>query len=218
MSRPPLSIGSWGQISTWVVETDTNGRPTKHKAQARFRDHDGHLRAVSAYAKTKTAAERALLKKLQDRAKANQSGELTAMHKINHLLDLWEKRFEGLIADDKHSPTSLDTYRRSLKNHVRPAIGELRIGEATTPRLDTTLTKIKTTAGASTAKTCRAIISGAMKLAVRYGAISVNPVREVDTIEAPPKDPPRALTGEEVTLLRKASLPTNAPSRQTCPT
>ncbi|WP_134119503.1 hypothetical protein [Kribbella kalugense] len=159
LSRPPLSIRSWGQISTWVAETDTNGKPTKHKSQARFRDHDGHLRPLSAYAKTKTAAERAHLKKLQDRAKTTQSGELTAMHKINHLLDLWEKRFEDLIADGKRSPTSLDTYRRSLKNHVRPALGELRIGEATTPRLDTVLTKIKAAAGASTAKTCRPIIS-----------------------------------------------------------
>ncbi len=33
------------------------------------------------------------------------------MHKINYLLDLWEKRFEGLIADGKRSPTSLDTWR-----------------------------------------------------------------------------------------------------------
>ena len=126
------------------------------------------------------------------------------MHKINHLLDLWEQRFEGMIADGKRSPTSLDTYRRSLKNHIRPAIGELRIGEATTPRIDTVLTKIKTNAGAPTAKTCRAIISGAMKLAARYGAISVNPVREVDAIEAPTKNPPRALSREEVTLLRKS--------------
>jgi integrase len=42
-----------------------------------------------------------------------------------------------------------------------------------------------------------------MKLAVRYGAISVNPVREIETTEAAAKKPPRALTGEEVTLLRK---------------
>ncbi|WP_328522825.1 helix-turn-helix domain-containing protein [Kribbella sp. NBC_00359] len=126
------------------------------------------------------------------------------MHKIDHLLDLWEKRFEGLVADGKRSPTSLDTYRRSLKNHVRPALGELRIGEASTPHIDTVLSMIKDRAGAPTAKTCRAIISGAMKLAVRYGAITVNPVREVDTIEAPPKNPPRALTGEEVTLLRQS--------------
>ena len=42
-----------------------------------------------------------------------------------------------------------------------------------------------------------------MKLAARYGAISVNPVREVDAIQAPTKNPPRALSREEVTLLRK---------------
>ncbi|MFD3400067.1 helix-turn-helix domain-containing protein [Kribbella sp. NPDC058693] len=204
MSRPPLPIGSWGKISTRVEKTDGKGKPVTYLSKARIRDHDGCVRPVTAVGKTKTAAEHAVLKKLQDRARTSQSGELTAMHKINHLLDLWEKRFESLIADGKRSPTSLDTYRRSLKNHVRPAIGELRIGEATTPRIDTVLTKIKTSSGASTAKTCRAIISGAMKLAVRYGALSVNPVREVDTIEAPPKDPPRALTGEEVALLRKS--------------
>jgi hypothetical protein len=145
------------------------------------------VRPVTAHGKNKTAAERALLKKLQNRAKASQSGELTAMHRITHLLDLWETRFEGLVADGKRSPTSLDTYRRAIKNHIRPALGELRIGVATTPRIDTVITKIKTAAGASTAKTCRAAISGAMKLAVRHGAISVNPVREVDTIETQPK-------------------------------
>ncbi|MEV5967225.1 helix-turn-helix domain-containing protein [Kribbella sp. NPDC051952] len=42
-----------------------------------------------------------------------------------------------------------------------------------------------------------------MSLAVRYGATAINPVREVDSIEAQPQNPPRALTGEEVTLLRK---------------
>ncbi|WP_166658782.1 hypothetical protein [Kribbella sp. VKM Ac-2571] len=45
------------------------------------------------------------------------------MHKINHLLDQWEKRFEGLVADGRRSPTSLETYRRALKNDVRPALG-----------------------------------------------------------------------------------------------
>ena len=203
MSRPQLPIGSWGSISTKVIETDKNGKPSKHRSQAKFRDHDGHVRNVTATGRSKMAAEHALLKKLQDRARTSHLGELTALHKINHLLDLWETRFERLVADGKRSPTSLDTYRRAIKNHIRPALGELRIGEATTPRIDTVLTKIKTTAGASTAKTCRAIISGAMKFAVRYGAISVNPVREVDTIEAQPKNAPRSLTGEEVTLLRK---------------
>src|SRR4051794_13991616 len=101
MSRPPLPLGSWGSISTSVERTDDKGRPVAYRAKAKFRDHDGHVRPVSAFGKTKTAAERALLKKLQDRARTKQSGELTAMHKISHLIDLWEKKFEERIADGK---------------------------------------------------------------------------------------------------------------------
>jgi integrase len=203
MSRPPLPIGTWGNISTRIEKTDAKGKPVTYLSKARIRDHDGHVRPVTAVGSTKTAAERNLLKKLQDRAKTSQSGALTSMHKITHLIDLWEKKFEERIADGKRSPTSLDTYRRAIKNHIRPALAELRVGEATTQRIDTAITKIKDRAGAPTAKTCRAVLSGMMKLAVRYGAISVNPVREIETIEAEAKNPPRALTSEEVALLRR---------------
>lgn len=58
MARAQLPIGTWGAISTWVVQTDGKGKAVKHKSQARFRDHDGRLRPVSAYGKTKTEAER----------------------------------------------------------------------------------------------------------------------------------------------------------------
>ena len=37
-------VGTWGKISTWVAQADDNGRPVKHKSQAKFRDHDGHAR------------------------------------------------------------------------------------------------------------------------------------------------------------------------------
>ncbi|WUJ49154.1 hypothetical protein OHA70_23145 [Kribbella sp. NBC_00382] len=42
-----------------------------------------------------------------------------------------------------------------------------------------------------------------MRLAVRYGAITVNPVREVESIEHTAKKPARAISAEEITLLRK---------------
>jgi len=150
MPRPPLLIGTWGEISTRTTKTTKNGKPLKHLAHAKFRDHDGKVRPVTATGTgtTKSAARIGLLTKLRNRAKTNHTGELTAMHKINHLLNLWERRFEGLVADGTRSPTSLDTYRRALKNHIRPALGELHISEATTPRLDTVLTKIKDQAGA----------------------------------------------------------------------
>jgi integrase len=204
MPRTPLPIGTWGEISTRALKTTKNRKPVKHLAHARFRDHDGKVRAVTATGNTKTAARTALLTKLQNRAKTNHSGDLSTSHRINHLLDLWERRFERLVADGTRSPTSLGTYRRALTNHVRPALGELHIGEATTQRLDIVLANIKHHAGPATARTCRAVISGAMKLAVRYGAIATNPAREIDTIEAKPKNPPRALTPEEVTLLNRS--------------
>ncbi|MFD7159052.1 tyrosine-type recombinase/integrase [Kribbella sp. NPDC059898] len=203
MARPPLPIGTWGEIATWVVQTDDNGKPSNTSHKPESATTTAVSGQVSAFGRTKTAAERNLMRKLQDRARTNQSGVLTTMHKMNDLLDRWEQRFEEMIADGTRSPTSLDTYRRVLKNHIRPALGELRIGQANTPRIDTVLAKIKKHPGAPTARTCRAVLSGAMKLAVRYGAISVNPVREVDTIEAKPNNQPRALTSEEVTLLRK---------------
>lgn len=202
MARPPLPIGSWGKISTKVTKTDAKGKAIGHMAKANFRDHDGHVRDVRAAGRSASAAEQALLVKLRDRAKVGQTGELTAMHKVGQLLDLWEKRFKKLVELGKRSPTSFDTYERVTRLHIRPAIAELRIGEATTQRLDKVITKISERAGISTAKTARAIISGAMSIAVRYNAISVNPMREIEPIEAAPKNPPRALTAEEVTLLR----------------
>ncbi|MFF0270027.1 hypothetical protein [Kribbella sp. NPDC004536] len=205
MARPPLPIGSWGSISTSVERTDDKGRPVAYRAKTKFRDHDGHVRVVSAFGRTKSAAERAVLKKLQDRAKTGRhAGELTAMHKMNDLIDLFEKKFKEGVEDGKFSPTTLDNYQGAIKKHIRPAVGELRIGETTTPRIDTVIAQIKNRAGAPRAKTCRAILSGMMKLAVRYGAITVNPVREIDTIEAQPKNPPRALTNDEVILLHRS--------------
>jgi integrase len=125
------------------------------------------------------------------------------MHRFSQAAEIWERKFKELVADGRRSPTSLDTYRRHLKNHVLPAMGEVRIGEANTPVVDRVVSAIKQSAGAPTAKSCRSVISGVMGLAVRYGAIDTNPVREVDRIEGHAKRSPRALTAAEVSLLRK---------------
>ena len=125
------------------------------------------------------------------------------MHKFSHAVELWETKFKDLVEEGRRSPTSLDTYRRQLRNHVLPALGEVRLGEASTPVIDRVVSAIKRKAGAPTARRCRSVISGVMGLAVRYGAVSANPVREVDRIEGDASKEPRALTVEEVNLLRK---------------
>jgi hypothetical protein len=144
MPRPPLPIGTWGQISPWATKTDDKGRT------------------------------------------------------ITHL--------------PRHLPP------RHQEPHPPPPWVQIRIGEANTPRIDTVISRIKATAGAPTAKTCRVIISGAMKIAVRYGAISVNPVREVDTIR-PNQRPPRVPSPARKSPSSANTSPrTNAPSRPTSPT
>ena len=108
----------------------------------------------------------------------------------------------------------MDTYRRQLKNHVLPAMGEVRLGECTTPLVDKVIGAIKADVSPATARSCRSVISGVLGLAVRYGAISSNPIRDVERIEGRPARPPRALTNEErVQLLVQLGTRGRGPKR-----
>jgi integrase len=108
-----------------------------------------------------------------------------------------------MVEDGRRSPGPVDTYRRQLRNHVLPAMGEVRLGEATTALVDKVIASIKGKVSPSTAKSCRSVVSGVMGLAVRYGAIAANPVREVERIGAKPKRE-RALTmAERVELIQQ---------------
>ena len=55
---------------------------------------------------------------------------------------------------------TVDTYRRQLKNDVLPALGEVRLGEATMPLVDKVVGAIKAEVSAARAKSCRSVISG----------------------------------------------------------
>jgi integrase len=204
VGRKPLPIGTWGLIRTHPVGEDASGRPLRVRAVANYRDFDGITRRVEASGRTATAATQNLRTSLQNRAAAGQRGELTAMSRFADAADLWLSKVEDLVRDGRRSPGTVETYRRQLKNHVLPAMGEVRLGEATTPLVDRVIARIKVKVSASTAKSCRSVISGVMSLAVRYGAISANPVREVERIEATPKRSPRALTmAERVELIEQ---------------
>ncbi len=76
-------------------------------------------------------------------------------------------------------------------------MGGLRLGEITTPLLDQFIGTVVRQVRPPTARTCRTCVSGALGLAVRYGALTANPVREVDRIEGRSKREPRALTAAE---------------------
>jgi integrase len=67
-----------------------------------------------------------------------------------------------------------------------------------TPQLlDRFLIQLRTATGTPTARSCRSVLSGILGLAVRYGAMATNPVRDVGRLEGKPKKEPRALTSAE---------------------
>jgi len=202
VGRAPLPIGSWGLIRTYAVGQDERGQPKRHRAVADYRDFDGRVRRVEASGRSVTQATQNLRQRLQNRTMAGRHGDLTTMSRFSEAAGLWVSKVDEMVAEGRRSPGTVDTYRRQLKNHVLPAMGEVRLGEATTPLIDKVIARIKTNVSAATAKSCRSVISGVMGLAVRYGAVTHNPVREVERIEAKSKKGPRALTmTERVQLL-----------------
>ena len=199
-----MPIGTWGLIRTYPVGDDGKGKPLRVRAIAKYRDYDGVVRLVEASGKSATQASQSLRQKLQNRAGAGRQGELTAVTRFSDAADVWIQKMDSLVADERRSPGTVDTYRRQLRNHVLPAMGQVRLGEATTPLVDKVVGAIKADVSAATARSCRSVISGVLGLAVRYGAISHNPVRDVERIESRPKKAPRALiVAERVELLAK---------------
>lgn len=89
------------------------------------------------------------------------------------------------------------TYRSILDRQVLPGLGEFRVCELTVAPLDRFLTAVRRSTGSATAKTARSVISGAIGLAVRQGALSSNPVRDTSPLGAGRRKGPRALTTEE---------------------
>jgi hypothetical protein len=118
--------GTWGKIRTEQLG------PNRHRARARFRDYDGVTRDVEATGPTGPAAIRALQTKLRDRIAPNDD-EVTRETLVNTLADLW---LAEIIAEERITAQAIDRYTASLRIVIRPAIGNLRLREATVGRLD----------------------------------------------------------------------------------
>ncbi|HVK34267.1 MAG TPA: tyrosine-type recombinase/integrase [Microlunatus sp.] len=110
----------------------------------------------------------------------------------------------GAGPGDLSGPLTID-----LDSSIVPVYGRARQGAAfgytkvrgyhpQSPLVDKVLGRIKKDVGAPTVKSCRSVVSSVMNLAVRYGAVTINPVREVERIEARAKKTPRALSESDI--------------------
>ncbi|MEU8159508.1 tyrosine-type recombinase/integrase [Micromonospora parva] len=176
MARPPLPIGTLGTIRTEKLG------PNRYCARARYRDHDGKTRDVEATDTTAPAAIRALKVKVRDRVAPNDD-EITRETHVSTLAALW---LEEIAAEERVSPQSISRYEISVRVSIVPALGELRIREASAGRLDKFLRKIAEDRP-SAAKSAKVVLGQMFALAVRRGALTTNPIRDTGQLRKPRK-------------------------------
>ncbi|HET6479426.1 MAG TPA: tyrosine-type recombinase/integrase [Actinoplanes sp.] len=174
MARPPLPVGTWGNIRTEQLG------PNRHRARARFRDYDGKTRDVEATGPTGPAAIRALKEKLRDRVAPNDD-EITRETHVSVLASLW---LEEITAEERLTPQTMDRYEGSVRTAIVPALGKLRIREAGVGRLDKFLREIAKDHPAA-AKGAKVALTQMFALAVRRGALATNPVRDTGRLRNP---------------------------------
>lgn len=192
MARPPLILGTWGNIK----RSATKNAAGNYTAYARFRDYDGVTRQVKKDGPTPAQAERNLIEVLKERSHL-PSENLTRESTIAALAEAWLSDFDTSEA----AMSTKAAYRHALERHVLPAMGKVRLREATVPYIDRFITTIRKTSGAATAKRSKVVLSHLFSLAVRHGAVAANPVRDVAAVKTK-KKAVRAISVEDVRTLR----------------
>ena len=187
MGRPPLPVGTWGNISVREVA------PGRFRARCRFRDFDGSVRYVVRSGRSVTAASTALKLAVKDRAAVVGGGTIDAGSRVSHLADLWLRE---VAADDGLSLTTRARYKTIAETIVEPGLGRLRLYEVHVPAVDRFIGSVRVNHGAATAKTARTVLSLMIGMAMRHGAMTTNPTREIRIKTGRPTRV-RALTTDE---------------------
>ena len=173
MARPPLPVGTHGHIRIYPTTTG-------FRATCKVRDYDGIVRTVERSSRTKEQARNRLREAIRDRVRADADSDIRADTLISELAELW---FAEISVLDR-SPTTLEAYRYHLERSVIPALGGLRIREATVSRADRFVKSVRANHGVSAAKLVRTVLSGMLGLAARHEALTHNPARDIARIEA----------------------------------
>lgn len=196
MARPRTPIGTFGAIT---CQTASNGLVY---AGTRYRDEDGTLRKVQASGPNAKAAERNLKQKLSRRtARFAGTSVITADSSFAKLVELW---LEDLDLEGRIAPSTRDLYEWNMRHLVMSAFQHLSLREISVSRVDRFL-KTQATISYSRAKQARVVLSLALGLAVRYEAITRNPVLSASRLHKPPSTTV-ALTLNQVQAIRAAVL------------
>lgn len=151
---------------------------------------------MEARGPTADSARRHLQQKLVER-KTPRDGLVTSRDRISKLIGVFLVELEG---SDKASRTK-DKYVYCVNKYIAPALGEVRVGEATSGVIDRVIRGIVEDVGTSTARSCGAVLSWMFKVALRHDAVTHNPVRGI-AIPRSKLAKPKALDVEQYQNLR----------------
>ncbi|MFT3661959.1 MAG: tyrosine-type recombinase/integrase [Gordonia sp. (in: high G+C Gram-positive bacteria)] len=162
MGRPPLAVGTYGNIATTTLP---NGFV---RASTWVRDSDGRRRRVERRAKTKAAAIAALKAAMVDRKPPPDPGAITPETRVKALGEHWLKQ----VAATKR-PQTKQTYEANLKKLVYPTLGGLQLRELSASRVQGLYDKLgKRAPNAATP------LRMMLDVAVRCDALPANPARQ----------------------------------------
>ncbi len=190
MARPPLPIGTFGSITTKEV------RPGVYRARTRFRDFDGVTREIKGTGRSAAAAVRELKAKIADRSAP--SGDLIDSDmRISQVADIWLSLYR---AEQRSEATTANEYQRIIENVINPAIGNIRLREATAGRLERL---IRSQDSHSRRKKTKTVLKMMFDAAVIDDAVPANPVSSTSRLRGQKKDV-QALSVEDLNAVRSA--------------
>jgi len=192
--RDRLAIGTYGNINTARTPSGSV------RAEARFRDWDGEVRAVTSTGPTATAAKTRLREKLARRSTATGFG--TALSPDSTVAQLAAVWLEDVAIRTDLAPTTKDLYAREVNGLVLPHLANLRLREVTVGRVDHYI-KRQATISYAHGKHSRRIVSMMFNFALRQDAVHLNPVAGAARLVAP-KRKPKALTYAQIEQVRHA--------------
>ncbi|WP_066041984.1 tyrosine-type recombinase/integrase [Herbiconiux solani] len=184
-----MPLETWGKIRRTVV----GGKPT---AVTYYRNSTGKRLVMQRSGKSHAQAERALLEALRAALSEDPSEALLSpTSTVAELAHVWleERKLKGTTAG------TINTYRNSIRAHIEPGLGSLRIREATTPRLDKFIRGLMRSN--ATARTARTVLMQMFALAVRHGAVQTNPAAGVIAVTAT-KKLVKVVGADELRLMR----------------
>lgn len=196
----PLGLGEHGQVS--VIPAPARGY---YSAYVSYRDWSGRTHRIKRNARSKAEASRRVMAAVQEALDVGTHRSLTKATRFEDGWRNWFATFEELVERGRRSPTTRDLYRHVSDRLILPALGQLRLGEITTPLTDQFVQQVLRDKGPATAKLCRSVLSGVCGWLVRQGVLGSNPVRDLTPIEVgDARKAARAFTVDEVTAWLKA--------------